>query len=44
MLKNIEVVKLTKTNQIFNAYKKALNRKDKKSTLLIEYGDFYNKP
>ncbi len=44
MLSNIEVVKLQKTNQIFKAYKKALNRKDKKSTLLIEYGDFYNKP
>ena len=44
MLKNIEVVKLKKTNQIFKSYKKALERKDMKSTLLIEYGDYYNKP
>ena len=44
MLKNIEVVKLKKTNQIFKSYKKALKRKDMKSTLLIEYGDYYNKP
>ena len=44
MLTNIEVIKLKKTNQIFKAYKKALNRRDNKSTLLIEYGDYYNKP
>ncbi len=44
MLTNVEVIKLKKTNQIFKAYKKALNRRDNKSTLLIEYGDYYNKP
>ena len=44
MLTNVEVVKLEKTNQIFKSYKTALNRKDNKSTILIEYGDYYNKP
>ena len=44
MLTNVEVIKLKKTNEIFKSYKKALNRKDQKSTLLIEYGDHYNKP
>ena len=44
MLKNVEVIKLNKTEQIFKAYKKALNRKDGRSTLLVEYGAYYNKP
>ena len=44
MLKNVEVIKLKHTKQIFKAYKKALLRKDNKSTLLVEYGDYYNKP
>ena len=44
MLKNIEVIKLKNTKQIFKAYKKAIDRKDNKSTLLVEYGDYYNKP
>ena len=44
MLQNVEVIKLKHTKQIFKAYKKALDRKDNKSTLLVEYGDFYNKP
>ena len=44
MLQNVEVIKLKHTKQIFKAYKKALDRNDNKSTLLIEYGDFYNKP
>ena len=44
MLKNVEVIKLKQTKQIFKAYKKALLRKDNKSTLIVEYGDFYNKP
>lgn len=44
MLKHIDVIKLKNSKQIFNSYKKALNRKDMKSTLLIEYGEYYNKP
>lgn len=42
MCKNINVVKLSNPNQIFNEYKKALNRKDGVSTILVEYGDYYN--
>ncbi len=42
LCKNINIVRLDEPNQIFPAYKKAINRKDNKSTLLIEYGDFYN--
>ena len=42
MLKNVEVVKLTKSKDIVPAYKHALERKDEKSTLLIEVADMYN--
>ena len=42
ILTEVNVVKLNDPNQIFKEYKKALNRKDSKSTLLIENGDFYN--
>lgn len=42
MLKNIEVVKLTKSEDIVPAYKNALERKDEKSTLLIEVADMYS--
>ena len=42
ILTEIEVVNLKNPNKIFPEYKKALTRKDKKSTLLIENGDFYN--
>lgn len=39
---NIEVVELIEPEDIFPAYKKALERPDSKSTLLIEHGNFYN--
>lgn len=42
ILTEVEVVSLTDPNKIFPEYRKALFRKDKKSTLLIENGDFYN--
>lgn len=42
MCKNINVVKLRYPKDIFFEYKKAVNRKDNVSTILIEYGDFYN--
>lgn len=41
MLKNVEVIKLTRSKEIFPAYKHALERKDEKSTLLIEVADLY---
>lgn len=42
MCKNIEFIVLKEPEDIFPAYKKALNRTDGKSTVLIEYGDYYN--
>ena len=42
VLTEVEVVNLVNPNVIFREYKKALTRKDSKSTLLIENGDFYN--
>jgi len=41
MVKNIEVIKLTETKQVFPAYVKAIDRKDGKSTLIIEMADLY---
>lgn len=40
MLKNINVVRLDEPEQIFEAYQKAYE--SEKSTLLIEWGDFYS--
>ena len=42
MCKNLEVIKLSDPKKIFNSYKKAYERKDGKSTILVEYGDYYN--
>lgn len=36
IFKEIDIVNITKPNQVFKSYKKALTRKDSKSTLLIE--------
>ena len=41
-LKNVEIIRLDEPEQIFPAYKKALERTDGKSTLLVEFGDYYN--
>ena len=42
IFKEIELINLTDPNQIFESYKKALTRKDSKSTLLIENVLAYN--
>ena len=42
MCKNIEVIRLDEPDQIFPAYQHALERTDGRSTLLVEYGDYYN--
>ena len=42
ILNNIEVVKLDEPEEIFPAYKKAYERSDGRSTLLVEYGDYCN--
>jgi pyruvate/2-oxoglutarate/acetoin dehydrogenase E1 component len=39
---NIEVIRLDEPEYIFPAYQKALTRKDGKSTLLVEWGDYYS--
>ena len=41
-LTEVEVVFLDKTQQIYKSFKRAYERKDSKSTLIIEHGDFYN--
>lgn len=42
MCGNIEVIRLDEPGDIFPAYEKALLRTDGKSTLLVEWGDYYN--
>jgi len=42
MLKNVEVIRLAEPEEIFPAYLKARLRDDGRSTILVEYGDFYN--
>lgn len=42
MCPNIEIIRLEEPEDIFPAYQKALERTDGKSTILVEYGDYYN--
>jgi len=42
MCTSIDIIKLNDAEDIFPSYEKALNRKDGKSTLLVEFGDYYN--
>ncbi len=42
MCSSIEVIKLNEAKDIFPAYDKALNREDDRSTLLVEFADYYN--
>lgn len=42
MCTEIDVVRLEEPEDIFSAYRHALYRDDGKSTLLVEYGDYYN--
>jgi len=42
MLNNIDTVRLEEAEQIFPAYQKAYDRDDGRSTILVEYGDYYN--
>ena len=42
MLTNVEVIRLDEPEQIFESYQKAYNRTDGKSTILVEWGDYYN--
>lgn len=42
MCQNINVIRLDEPEQIFESYQKAYERTDNKSTILVEWGDFYN--
>ena len=42
MLSTVEIIELEETEDIFKSYKKAFERDDGKSTLLVEFGDYYN--
>ena len=42
MCSNVEVIRLDEPEDIFPAYTKALGRKDGKSTILVEWGDYYS--
>ena len=41
MCKSIEVIRLDEPGDIFPAYERALKRDDGRSTLLVEWGDYY---
>ena len=41
MLKTVEIIRLDEPEDIFPAYQKAYNRQDGKSTILVEWGDYY---
>jgi len=42
MLNSVEVIRLDEPEEIFSAYQKAYERSDGRSTLIVEYGDYYN--
>ena len=42
MCTSIDIIKLNDAEDIFPSYEKALNRNDGKSTILVEFGDYYN--
>ncbi len=42
MCSSVEVIRLDEPHEIFPAYQRALLRDDGRSTLLVEWGDFYN--
>lgn len=42
MTSNIDVIRLDEPEMIFESYQKAYEREDRKSTILVEWGDYYN--
>ena len=42
ILQSIEVIRLEEPEEIFPAYQRAYQRIDGHSTLIVEYGDYYN--
>jgi len=43
VLSTVEIIRLEESSDILPSYKKALTREDGNSTILVEYGDYYNK-
>jgi pyruvate/2-oxoglutarate/acetoin dehydrogenase E1 component len=41
MCDTIDIIRLDEPNQIFESFKYAYERKDNRSTILVEWGDFY---
>ena len=42
MCSSLDVIKLNEPEDIFPSYKKALDRDDGRSTILVEFGDYHN--
>ena len=42
MCTTLDIISLNEPDEIFPSYQKALNRNDGKSTVLVEFGDYYN--
>ena len=42
MLSTVEIIELKEPTDILTSYQKAYNRNDGKSTILVEFGDYYN--
>jgi pyruvate/2-oxoglutarate/acetoin dehydrogenase E1 component len=42
MCPNIDIIRLDEPGDVFPAYQKALEREDGRSTIIVEYGDYYN--
>ena len=42
VLTTVEIITLKHSKDILPSYEKALKRNDGKSTILVEYGDYYN--
>lgn len=42
ILDTVDIIRLEEPSDIFPAYKKAYERDDDRSTLIVEYGDYYN--
>ena len=42
MCATVEVIRLEEPEDIFRAYEKALLRDDRRNTIVVEYGDYYN--
>jgi len=42
MLQSVEVIRLEEPEEVFPAYQTAYQRTDGRSTLIVEYGDYYN--